>query len=370
MQSAPLRSQTVLLPSGQTQIVNPSVGESMKVPPSWSQELLKLALSGLLGRNSLASVLSPSPTMAMTARPITAAPRTIRRVTCCRSTVVSCRLLSPPKPRASIHRRYGDTEGCRDQPRNSAGVNRGTPGRGRVRCGTNGHRKRSTRSRAVTTGRRDRIDCRGRAIADVKDPFVNAIRIVRQRGLLPGITKRGLDLLRCRSRATREVERGRAGDVWRGHARPTEKPVRAPRPSGENAHAGGGDVDVGAEVTEARQRIIRFRMGRCPQAAGFPVGVGQGGDGDHLVVSRGYVFGRLIRFVSSSYHDRNASFHDPTDGGVERMTARAFAVRPIPAEAHVDDLDRLASGGNPVQPADDRGPGAIPIGVKHFDRPE
>src|SRR5581483_10410168 len=144
---------------------------------------------------------------------------------------------------------------------------------------------------------------------------------------------------------------------------------------GEDAHAGGDEVDGRAVVGEVGQGVVLLRAARRRRAlaAGLPVGIGQGGDGDHLVIGGGNQVRRVLVVVAGGHDVGHASGHRGADRLVEDVVvglAAVAVVGPGTPEAQVGDVDvvlRIAVGPgarDPVDPAQQLPGGAVALVVE------
>ena len=145
------------------------------------------------------------------------------------------------------------------------------------------------------------------------------------------VAERLADLGRRRVRAARLVERDRAGDRRGRHRGAGHVRVAGAWDRRQDAFARGHDVDVGAVVAEVGERVVLVvaaprEAAIAPEAARLAVRVGEGRDGDDLVVAGRDVARRVVAVVGGRGDDRDAAGGDAADGLVERIVVGQAAV--------------------------------------------
>src|SRR5204862_4292058 len=150
------------------------------------------------------------------------------------------------------------------------------------------------------------------------------------------------------------------------------------RHRGIDAHAGGDEVDRRAVVGEVGQRVVFVGPagGRPAVPARLAVGVGQGGDGDDLVVGGGDEMGGVLVVVAGGDDVGHALRHRLAHGLVEDVAVGRAAVAVVgadAAQAQVGDVDVVvgvvvgAGGGDPLDAAQQLAGGAVGVVVEHLD---
>ena len=152
----------------------------------------------------------------------------------------------------------------------------------------------------------------------------------------------------------------------------------------EDGHARSDQVDIGAIVAEGRERVIGTPAqpledeGR-PVPAGLAVGIGEGGDGDHHVVSGRDAELGVHALVAGRNDDGGASGHQALDRRAESNERGVSGILGTDgaggAEAHVHYFDKLIPGAvggirHPVQSSDNVGEGTAAGAIEHLHGPE